>query len=220
MPSPEVEQAVDVARGVFDGVDAAVGLRAVALQPGELGRVFVAALVAFDDAHAGRLANEGDRRADAGPRDLADERLRAEAADLLVIGEGEMQRPLQIERGVARRHGKAGGDETLHVAGTAAVEPAVALDHAERVRRPVLPLDRHNVGMAGQDDAAVAGRAERSEEVGLGAGPVAVDRDRCAGVAEKVCRIGDQVEIARRRDGRERDQVAENLARAGEADHE
>src|SRR5690606_26894900 len=62
----KVEHPRDVAGRIFDRVDAPVRLGAMALEAGELGRVFVAALVALDDAHRRRLADDGDGRTNAG----------------------------------------------------------------------------------------------------------------------------------------------------------
>ena len=54
------------------------------------------------------------------------------------------------------------GDEALHVGGAAAVEPAILLRHVERVGVPVLAVDRHHVGMPGEDQAAAYRRARSS----------------------------------------------------------
>ncbi len=66
--------------------------------------------------------------------------------------------------------GQAGGDEAFHVAGAAAVEVAVGLlCELPRIGRPGLAVDRHDVGVTRQHDAALDLRTDRGEEVGLGA---------------------------------------------------
>src|SRR6266508_983979 len=82
-------------------------------------------------------------------------RLRAQAADLLVVGEGEMHRHLEPGTLEGGDIGQAGGNESLHVAGAAAVEVAVfLLGEVPRIGRPGLAVDRHDVGVARQHDAA------------------------------------------------------------------
>src|SRR5690606_6195343 len=93
----------------------------------------------------------------------------AGAADLLVIGEGDVNRPAQRPRLELRYQGERRGEEGLHVGGAAAVEAAVARDDAEGVAVPGLALDRHDVAVSGEHHAARRLRAEAGEEVGLSA---------------------------------------------------
>ena len=70
-------------------------------------------------------------------------------------------------------------DEALHVGRAAAVEASVTDLRLERRGLPVLSVDRHDVGVPRQDDAAigaaVVGR-DRGQQVGLG--PVVGGQDR------------------------------------------
>ena len=59
------------------------------------------------------------------------------------------------------------GDEALHVADAAAIEPAVLPRHLPGIGVPGLAVDRHHVGVAGQRDARLVGGPERGIEVGL-----------------------------------------------------
>ena len=94
-------------------------------------------------------------------------RARAEAADLLVVAEREVDGERQVGR-EERRHLRDGeADEALHVGAAAAVEAAVAHLGAERIDRPVLAVPRHGVGVAGDDHAGRLALAERREQVGL-----------------------------------------------------
>ncbi len=60
-----------------------------------------------------------------------------------------------------------GAEKAFHVAGAAAVEPVAAHFRRERIARPVLAVDRHDVGMAGEHIAAVALRTETREQIAL-----------------------------------------------------
>ena len=98
---------------------------------------------------------------------VGDELAGAEAADLLVVAEREVHR----ERRVAGQKGgglrQRDGNEALHVGRAAAVEPPVLHLRAQRVRRPVLPVPGHRVGVAGDDDAGRLAFAQGGEQVGL-----------------------------------------------------
>ena len=63
---------------------------------------------------------------------------RAEAADLFVMSQGEMDRTGQRFGEHFRYQGEGDGDEAFHVGGAAAIQPAVLLDHLERVAVPGL----------------------------------------------------------------------------------
>ncbi len=106
-----------------------------------------------------------------------------------------MQRPLEIERGELRQERERGRDEALHVGRAPAVEPVPAEFGRERIARPVLAVDRHDIAMPGQHKAAVAVGAERREQVRLA--PLFVLRQpqpRARGL-EQARREGDQIQI-------------------------
>ena len=116
------------------------------------------------DLHHGRLADDRQSRAGQVAPEARDRVEAAGAGGLLVIAQHDMDRLFQLCRKKFRRHGEAERVKALHVAGAASVKPfAVAAQH-ERRRRPFLADDRHNVGMAGQDHAAVDIGAEGGEQ--------------------------------------------------------
>ena len=117
-------------------------------KPVKMGAVLIAALVPFYDPHFCWLTDDGDAGGEAAVCQNLPQMLRPETADFLIIGEGEMHRPVGHLPGKQRRHGQGGGDETLHIAGAAPVKPAVPFDHFERIGLPLLIADRHNVRMA------------------------------------------------------------------------
>ncbi len=168
-------QFADEVMGMEDGVDAEVGARGMARLARHRRHQAGASLVAADDAHAGRFSDEDGKLRRQGLGHVLDDVVDAEAADLLVIGKGEVdgrcERLLQ-HGGNARQHA---GEKALHIGGAPAIEPVVLPPHGERVARPVLAVDRHDVGMAAQHVAGPVGGADRGEQVGLGAGRVGDD---------------------------------------------
>ena len=174
----------------------------------------VDALVGERRDHAGRLADDAGERRDAGVAHVGDQPARAEAADLLVVAEREVDGERQVG-GEERRHlGDGQADEALHVGAAAAVEAAVLDLRAERIDRPVLAVPRHGVGVAGDDHAGRLARAERREQVRLP--PLVVEgqpaRDAVAGqlVADEL----DQREVRFPADGVDADERARHLERA------
>jgi hypothetical protein len=115
----EAEQPRHIAHRVFHRVDPQIGGRAMPLAPGEMGRVFAAALMPFDDLHPGRFADDRDGGAQATLAEHFDKGLPSKAPDLLVIGKGEMDRA-RLGRKIGGE-GDAGGDEPLHVATAAPI---------------------------------------------------------------------------------------------------
>src|SRR3546814_19925397 len=87
------------------------------------------ALVAGDDLHLGRLADHAHGRAHRLAREELQEVWHALAADLLVVGEAEMDRCREIVLEEARRMGQRPRDEGLHNRGAAAVEAAAVPAH-------------------------------------------------------------------------------------------
>ena len=170
-----------------------------------------AALVAGHDLHHRGLADDHRRGLDAGRRHRLGEDAGAQAADLLVIGQGDMDRALQRRRQHLRHQRQRDGVEALHVAGAAAIEPAVALGQRPGIGGPVLARDGHDVGVAGQDDAAIDPGADRGEEVGLLAVLARDQRALDAMAGEVVAAEMDQLEIAALRFRVERNQLGEHL---------
>ena len=83
-----------------------------------------------------------------------------------------MDRPGQRRLRHALGIGEADGEEALHVAGAAPIEPPVALGHGERVARPVLAIDGHDIGMPREDETGLILRADTGPQIGLLSGLV------------------------------------------------
>ena len=123
----QLVQPMDEVAGEVDGADAEMGHRGMGLDAGEGGDDAAAGILGVDHAHHGGLAHDHRLRPRHGADQALGQRMGAQAADLLVVAEGEMHRHLQPGALEGRHVGEAGGDEALHVAGAAAVEIAVGL---------------------------------------------------------------------------------------------
>ena len=137
------------------------------------------ALVGERRHHAGRLADQAGARHEALLAQVGEQPAHAEAADLLVVAEGEVHAERQVGReeiGHLREHG---ADVGLHVGAAAAVEAPLVQLCAERIEGPVLAVPRHGVGVAGKDHAGRLAGVERREQIRLAAlgveGEAAVD---------------------------------------------
>ena len=204
----------DHARRIFDRVDAERRQRRMAGAP--MHRHFQRALrlVADDDVHLRRLADEAGDRLRGPLRQLCDDPARADAADLLVIRECEMQRLLQIRRQHVRHRREAARHVALHVGRAAAVELAVAFGQLERIVGPVLVIDRHHVGVARQDEARHVGRPERRPQVRFLPRVVVDALVLHAEPVEILLDPGDQLEIGIAAHGVEADQRGQDVLAA------
>jgi dienelactone hydrolase len=152
---PEGIQVLDDARGGQDGAGAPMRLAGVSSLPRDHRAEDVDRLVGADDLHGGRLADDGVVR----PLETRPARRRP-------CGRFPGSRPLHHRTGPGRaafpgrRCPAAPGAtgrrrrEALHVGTAATVEQAIALGQLERVRMPVLIVDRHHVRVAGQHHAS------------------------------------------------------------------
>ena len=102
--------------------------------PCDMDREHHPALVAGHAVHHRRLADDHRRGLRQPVQQVRDHQRRAEAADLLVMGQHDLQRPLHPGLQRQRHRRQRQRVEALHVAGAAAIEPAVALGQHERDR--------------------------------------------------------------------------------------
>ena len=115
--------------------------------------------------HLGRLPDDAARRPGAERGEALDHVTDAAAADLLVVGKGDMYRTRQRHAEEFRNHGEHAGEEALHVGRAASRQAHAVRREAERIGRPDLPLGRDHVHMAGEDIARLVPRPDRREEV-------------------------------------------------------
>lgn len=125
-----------------------------------------------------------------------------------------MDRRLEAGREEIRHQRQRQRDEALHVDRAAAIGPAVRDMQRERIARPGLTLHRHDVGMAGEDDAALVLRADRGEQRRLVAARIGKAHRGHAPAREVILDEGDQLEIgfvAHRVEGNEAGEHVERL---------
>ena len=188
----------------------------MALLPVAAGPERALALVAGGDAHFRRFADDAEGGAFRPRRQRLDHAAHADAADLLVIGEGEMQRAFQRAGGGEEGRPQAGRDETLHIRSAAAVKAAVMLAEREGIAAPSLSLDRHDIRMARQDHTARAHRADGRPEIGAAAVGMGEPLDARARRAQKPFHIVEQREVRAARDGGFCDETGEDFRRRGD----
>ncbi len=168
-PAPDpIERADDLGR-VLDGVDAPRRQGRVALEPAYAASNAELSLVGADHPHFGGFANDAAKRTGPALDELVQQPAHADAADLLVVGEGEVNRSRELAGKDFGRHREHDGDEALHVARPAPVKPAVPFDDREGIARPLLTVDRHDVGVPGKNQPTLAFRPQRGEQIRLAA---------------------------------------------------
>ena len=169
--------------GQIDGVEPLRRERRMRLPPPAGDAQGGLALVPGGDGKAGRLTHDAEHRPERRLCQHIDHRPDPDAADFLVVGQRQMQRRFQPDLLAPDPLGQRqhAGDKALHIRGTAAVGAAVLDRQRKGIAGPVLPLDRDNVGMAGEQHPGPIILAERGVEVGLGAILVLDQPDLCPG---------------------------------------
>ena len=143
--------------GVGNRVHTLWGQRGMCRDAVEVDTEDVHRLVSAHDPHARRLTDDAAAWGHARLGDLVDEVDRAHTADLFVIGEGEVDGLLEIRGCQLGQFGEDDTDEGFHVRAAAGVELAVPDLRGEGIARPVLTVDRYDIGVPGQDDATAGG---------------------------------------------------------------
>lgn len=173
------------------GIGAEHRLGRMRLVPVHRGEVGDDALVRVGDLEVGGLADDHRARARQVGAEARDGVGHPEAGGLLVVGQEDVDRALQVGGQEVRDRRERQGAEALHVDGAAPIGAPLRDPQGEGVGAPGLARHRDHVGMAGEHDAAVDPRADRGEQGGLVAGRVghALERD-----AEARQVIGDPVD--------------------------
>ena len=157
--------------GQIDGVEPLRCQRRMRLPPAAGDAQGGLALVPGGDVEAGRLTHDAEHRPERRLRQHIDHRPNPDAADFLIVGQRQMQRGFQsgLLAPDPLRQRQHAGDKALHIRRTPAIGPAVLDRHHEGIAGPVLPFDRDNVSMAGEQHPGAVVGAKRGVEVGLGA---------------------------------------------------
>ncbi len=131
----------------FNRIDTFARQRRMARPAGEMCAGGIFAFMLGDDLHVGGFAHDAHGRLMGQGIDCLDQAWHAKAADFLVIGEGKMDRHAQISIFEGFCLGQQTGQETLHIAGPAAIKFVAADIGGERVGCPVLAFDRDHVAV-------------------------------------------------------------------------
>ena len=124
-----------------------------------------------DNAHAGGLTNNRVVGGEVARHELLNEGGRTDATDFFIVGEREVQGSAQLRLGNARQQPECDGEETLHIADTAAVGAGTLHTQGERVGIPALTGDGYDVRVTGEDNAAAGGAVsggDGDQQVGAG----------------------------------------------------
>jgi len=171
------------------------------------------ALVGVDHLELRRLADDHG----AGRRQIlpeASDRIHdAETGRLLVVGEEDVDRRLEIQREEIGHERERERVEALHVDGAAAIGAAVLDPQRERVGGPGLSRHRHHVRVAGEHNPAAAGRSKRRVDRRLVALCIRIADVRHAPALQIVLDEIDQGEVRFRALGVERDEPRQHLER-------
>src|SRR5690606_7797459 len=168
-------------------------------------------LVPGHQPHGGGFADDDQTRRREVRHDILDHAGDPQAADFLVVGHGDVDRPTKRPCRELRRQGHRDGQEGFHVGGAAAIEAAVPLRHDEGVAAPALALNRHDIAVAGQDDTARYLRTDGGEKISLGAFLVHCAPAARAVRGEVAFRPVDQRQIRALGDGGETDEPCDQL---------
>ncbi len=128
-----------------------------------------------------------------------------------------MDRPLQPRVLKMGSKSQRAGDEPLHVARPAPINAPIPKRRHKRVRTPFLPFHRHHIRVPRKHDPAIfIRRAQRSEQVRLVAIGIERQMRPRPDLVEPLVDIGDQFEIAFRRNRLKPDEIGKDFERVVE----
>jgi len=162
---------------------------------GDLGTHFITALVPGDQLHSGRFADNDDIRPIGFAGHVFQQHRHAEPADLLIIGKGDMDRFLETCRHECRHGTENTGQEAFHVHRSAAMQSIVPSGQCKWIAVPFLSRDRHHVGMAVEDDAAVDLRPDGRKHVCPLPRFIEAQRGFDAAIGQDILYVADDVAI-------------------------
>src|SRR5271166_318815 len=197
--------------GGLDRVDPLARFAGMAGQAAHAHAQVQLALVRQDRLHAGRFADDTQRRLQTRFVEVAQQPSCAVATHLLVVADEQVQRAREVARLDVGHRGKAGGNKALHVGRAARIKPAVRSAQGERIGAPGLAVDRNGIDMTGQRDAAGALRTDNGVDVGFLAGRIGTDAVRNSVCVQVVAHIADQREVGIAAGGVERHQPGEQF---------
>ncbi len=128
-------------------------------------------LVPGGDGEAGWFAHDAKHLLERRVRQHIDHRPDPNAADFFVVGQRQMQRGFQpgLLAPDPLRQRQHAGDKALHIRRAPAISPPVFDRQRKGIAGPVLPFDRDNISMAGEQHPCAVFGAKRGVEIGLAA---------------------------------------------------
>jgi len=172
-----------------------------------------APLVRQDRLHEGGFADDAQVRAQPALVQVLHQPACAEAPDLLVVAQQQVDRAAQPGGLQGGHGGQHGGDEALHVRGAAPVQAAVVAHEGERVGGPGLAVHRDRVHVAGQGDAAGRLRPDGGMQVGFLARRIQADPVGHAQAVQVGADPSDQRQVGVAAGGVEADQRRQDVGR-------
>ena len=154
----------DLARDL-DRIDAVRSQCGVRFETAHRASIRPLALVRDDELHACRLTDDATSWLIRNVGQVRDQPPHADASDLLVVRQREVQGLRERAPGHLRHQCERDADEALHVADTPADDGVAGSRDLPRIGRPRLAIDGHDVSVSGDDDSAIDLRADRGEEV-------------------------------------------------------
>ncbi len=121
-----------------------------------------------------------------------------------------MNRTFQVRLRQLWHQRQDGGQKSLHVASSAAMEQAVAFGHPKGIGRPTLPVNRNRIGVAGENDAPCCARADRRPQIGFALVLVRDEKRLDPVLSQNGGDILEQRKIGQPARRVERDQIAED----------
>ena len=145
--------------------------------------------------HLGGLADNAQPRACFHARQMPDHGQDAPAAQLFVVGKRDVHGLGQAAALHFRHPCQNRRDKAFHVGGAAPIQPVVGDPGFEGVLAPVLPVDRHHIGVAGKDDPGNILRPQHRQQVCLGAFLVFEQAAGDTVALQVILHEGDQMQV-------------------------
>ena len=160
------------ARGVFNRIDTQIGVAGMGFPARDAAAKTMGSLVCNDGLHRSRLTDDAAGGFQVHVLQVGNQAFHADAADFLVIRKGQVQRCVHLGSQKPGGQRQCGGDVAFHVARSTAIEQPILDGGFEGVCVPRLALDRHDIGVPGQNQSGLAAFAERGKQIGFLAGRV------------------------------------------------
>ena len=208
-------QCRDEIAGHVNRIDRTRCQRGMRLQSATVSAVRTLALVPEHELHVGRLTDHAQKRPYRRQVQHVEQTPHTDTADLFVMGQRQLQWPVQgmvggIEHGVDSQRDKA-----LHIATATAINPPVLHRRLKRREGPGLARCRYHIGVPGQQNPRHFPWTGTGEQVGFFTGGILDDQRLDALGQQQIAHVLDQGHVRLRRNGVKGHQTLENIQYAG-----